>query len=80
MAAPPSAIRGFSVELVKRHLQYSLEWKGDYVGVFELRQHLSNYFKGLPDFKDTRIRLVTEKDPVVISQILDLIAERWKEF
>ena len=57
-----------------------LMWKGDYVGVFELRQHLSNYFKGLPDFKDTRIRLVTEKDPAVIMQILDEIGERWKEF
>ena len=68
------------VELVKRHLQYSLEWKGDYVGVFELRQHLSNYFKGLPDFKDYRIRLVTEKDPAVIMQTLDEIAERWKDF
>lgn len=68
------------VELIKRHLQYSLDWKGDYVGVFELRQHLSNYFKGLPDFKDFRIRLVTEKDPAAIMQTLDEIAVRWKEF
>jgi len=68
------------VELIKRHLKYSLDWKGDYVGVFELRQHLSNYFKGLPDFKDFRIRLVTEKDPAAIMQTLDEIAVRWKEF
>ena len=50
------------------------------MGVFELRQHLSNYFKGLPDFKDFRIRLVTEKDPAAIMQTLDEIAVRWKEF
>jgi len=68
------------VELVKRHLQYSLDWKGDYVGVFELRQHLSNYFKNLPNFKDTRIRLVTEKNPTEIVKILDEIAEQWADY
>lgn len=68
------------VELVKRHLQYSLDWKGDYVGVFELRQHLSNYFKNLPNFKDTRIRLVTEKNPAEIVKILDEIAEQWADY
>lgn len=65
------------VELIKRHLQYSLDWKGDVVGVFEMRAHLSNYFKGLPNFKETRSRLVTEKDPQVILSILDEIAQRW---
>lgn len=68
------------VEVAKRHLTYSLEWKGDYVGVFELRQHLSNYFKGLPNFKDTRIRLVTEKDPQEIVKILDEIAATWSNY
>ncbi len=68
------------VELVKRHLQYSLDWKGDYVGVFEIRQHLSNYFKSLPNFKDTRIRLVTEKNPAEIVKILDEIAEQWADY
>jgi tRNA-dihydrouridine synthase B len=65
------------VELVRRHLQYSLDWKGEHTGIFELRQHLSNYFKGLPDFKETRTRLVTEKDPEVLLKILDEIEERW---
>lgn len=68
------------VELIKRHLQYSLDWKGDYVGIFELRQHLSTYFKGLPDFKDYRIKLVTANEPSVILQTLDEIAERWAEY
>lgn len=68
------------VELIKRHLQYSLDWKGDHVGVFELRQHLSNYFKGLPDFKDYRIRLVTSNNPSEILQTLDEIAVRWAEY
>ena len=65
------------VELAKRHLQYSLEWKGDKTGVFEMRQHFSNYFKGLKDFKKTRMRLVTETNLEVIVDILDEIAEKW---
>ncbi len=65
------------VELAKRHLQYSLEWKGDITGVFEMRQHFSNYFKGLRDFKKTRIRLVTETDPEILVQILNEIAVNW---
>ena len=44
-----------------------------------MRRHLSCYFKGLPEFKDTRIRLVTEKDPEELVRILDYIADRWGE-
>lgn len=65
------------VELAKRHLNYSLEWKGDKTGVFEMRQHFSNYFKGLRDFKSTRIRLVTETNPDALVKILDEIDDKW---
>lgn len=65
------------VALAKKHLQYSLEWKGDVTGVFEMRQHFSNYFKGLRDFKKTRIRLVTETDPEELVKILDEINIKW---
>ena len=44
---------------------------------FQLRRHLSCYFKGLPDFKETRMRMVTENDPAEVMNILDYIAERW---
>ena len=65
------------VELARRHLTLSLERKGDVTGVLEMRRHLSCYFKGLPDFKDTRIRLVTEKDPAELYRLLDLVLEKW---
>ncbi len=65
------------VEIAKRHLLKSVEVKGDKVGVLEMRRHLSSYFKGLPDFKATRLRLVTENDPAELSRILDFVAERW---
>ncbi|MCK9208279.1 MAG: tRNA dihydrouridine synthase DusB, partial [Salinivirgaceae bacterium] len=66
--------------LAKRHLSYSLDWKGGITGVFEMRQHFSNYFKSLPDFKTTRVRLITENNPENILAILDEIAERWKDY
>ena len=65
------------VVLAKRHLAKSLEVKGDRVGVLEMRRHLNCYFKGLPDFKSTRLRLVTENDPQELFNILDFIAEKW---
>ena len=65
------------VALAKRHFQLSLDLKGEVRGVFEMRRHLSCYFKGLPDFKETRIRLVTSTDIPEIFATLDYIAEKW---
>ena len=65
------------VVLAKRHLAKSLEIKGDRVGVLEMRRHLSCYFKGLPDFKETRLKLVTLNDPAELFATLDSISERW---
>ena len=67
------------VNLAKRHLAKSLEIKGDRVGILEMRRHLSCYFKGLPDFKETRLKLVTINDPQELFTTLDYIAERWGE-
>ena len=50
------------VALAKRHLALSLDLKGEPRGIFEMRRHLSCYFKGLPDFKETRMRMVTTLD------------------
>lgn len=68
------------VAIAKEHLIKSLEIKGDRVGILEMRRHLTNYFKGLPDFKQTRLKLVTSFDVDEINSTLDYIAERWGEF
>ena len=65
------------VELAKRHLAKSLALKGERVGVLEMRRHLSCYFKGLPDFKETRLKLVTLNEPEELYRTLDYISERW---
>lgn len=68
------------VAIAKEHLQKSLEIKGDRVGILEMRRHMSNYFKGLPDFKSTRLKLVTLYDVDEINATLDYIAERWGDY
>ena len=47
------------VEAARRHLQMSIDWKGEVLGVFETRRHYTNYFKGIPDFKPHRMKMVT---------------------
>jgi tRNA-dihydrouridine synthase B len=71
-AAPDIAER---VRVTKKHLEFSIRWKGEKVGVFEMRRHYTNYFKGLPDFKPYRTRLVETINPVELFTILDEIAE-----
>ena len=65
------------VAIARRHLALSLAEKGEPRGIFEMRRHLSCYFKGLPEFKDTRIRMVTTLDADELYRILDYIEERW---
>ena len=65
------------VELARRHLALSLKYKGEPRGIYEMRRHLSCYFKGLPDFKETRMRMVTTLDVAELYDILDTIETRY---
>jgi len=47
------------VEAVRNHLKWSMDWKGERLGIVEMRRHYTNYFKGLPHFKEERMALVT---------------------
>ncbi len=55
---PPPTIQE-RVEVARRHLEMSIDWKGEKLGVFETRRHYTNYFKGIPHFKDYRMKMVT---------------------
>ena len=46
-------------EMARRHLQMAIDWKGETLGVFETRRHYTNYFKGIPHFKEHRMKMVT---------------------
>lgn len=65
------------VELARLHLQKSIEFKGIPRGLFEMRRHFANYFKGLPGFKDIRLKLLTTLDTDEINQLLDSITQKY---
>ena len=65
------------IRLARIHFQKSLEWKGEPRGIFEMRRHMIHYFKGLPDFRETRLRLVTSTDVKEIEGILDYIEQKY---
>jgi tRNA-dihydrouridine synthase B len=62
------------------HFEKSIQYKGERVGVLEMRRHFSNYFKGLPHFKETRLRLLTAMDIGLIYKILEEISTRYTGF
>jgi tRNA-dihydrouridine synthase B len=68
------------VDIASRHFRKSLEYKNFPVGILEMRRHFSNYFKGLPHFKETRLRLLTSLDENEIFDILESIREKYKGF
>lgn len=61
------------VDVVRKHLEMSLEWKGEHEGIVEMRRHYANYFKGIRDFKPLRMKLVTTMETQEIFDTLDEI-------
>lgn len=68
------------VRLCIRHLKHSIAWKGEKLGIFETRRHYTNYFRGIPHFKDHRIKLVSSENPSEIIEILESIKDKFSEF
>jgi tRNA-dihydrouridine synthase B len=65
------------VDVCKTHLDKSIEWKGRRTGIFEMRRHYSNYFKGLDHFKEYRMALVSTEDVQEIYDLLQTITEKY---
>jgi nifR3 family TIM-barrel protein len=66
------------VDVVKQHLDFSLKWKGERVGIVEMRRHYGNYFKGIRDFKPIRRKLVTVDDKEELYSVLNGIAKQFE--
>ena len=58
-------------EMARRHLEMAIEWKGERLGVVETRRHYTNYFKGIPHFKEFRLKMVTSDDPEDVFSTFD---------
>ncbi len=67
-------------KLALLHLDKSIEFKEGKRAIFEMRRHLSNYFKGLPHFRDTRLKLLTSLEPEEIREIINEIGLRWGSY
>ncbi len=59
------------VQAARQHLQHSIEWKGEKLGVVEMRRHYANYFRGFPNIKPYRAQLVTLHEPAALFAVLD---------
>ena len=65
--------------MAKRHLEMAVKWKGEVLGVLETRRHYGNYFKGVANFKETKSRILNEKDPFKIFHELDEIIHTFSQ-
>ena len=61
------------VKVCRTHLDASIEWKGDVLGIIEMRRHYTNYFKGIPHFKEYRMQLVTLNSYLEVQAVLNEI-------
>ena len=74
LAKPTIAER---VEMARRHLQMAIDWKGPILGVFETRRHYTNYFKGIPHFKEYRMKMVTSDDAKDVFAAFDEVEQKF---
>lgn len=76
---PPPSVEQ-RIEVCRKHLRRSYEWKGPVVGILEMRRHYANYLKGLPNIKEYRNRLVVLKSIEEIEEVLDEVARHYAGF
>jgi len=76
----PSPTVAERVEMAKVHLAKSIEWKQEYGGVMTMRRHFVHYFKGIPNFKDTRLKLLTTVPAKDVYAVLDEIKKQFGLF
>jgi nifR3 family TIM-barrel protein len=77
LLAPPTIAD--RVTICKQHLDFSMKWKSNHAGIVEMRRHYTNYFKGLPNFKDYRLKLVTTYSYDEVIAILDKVQSNYSE-
>jgi len=76
---PPPTVQE-RVRVAKRHLLHSVEWKGEKLGIFEMRRHYTNYFRNLPDAKEFRTQLVSSEILPELLETLHRIETKYMDF
>jgi len=65
------------VQTARRHLDMAIDWNGEHAGLFETRRHYTNYFKGIPHFKEYRLRMVTAESKEKVFEVFDEVLEKF---
>jgi nifR3 family TIM-barrel protein len=65
------------VTMAKRHLEMAISWNGDRAGLFETRRHYTNYFKGIPHFKEYRLKMVTSDSKEEVFRVFDEVLDKY---
>ena len=76
--APPSIVE--RVDAARRHLEMAIDWKGEVLGVLETSRHYTNYFKGIPHFKEYRTRMVTSNASADVFAELADVEANWGDY
>ncbi len=76
----PSPTMEQRVNVARRHLQMAIDWKGEKLGVFETRRHYTNYFKGIPHFKEYRMKMVTSDAAEDVFAAFDEVLEKFGDY
>lgn len=76
--APPTMEE--RVTIARRHLEMAIAWKGERLGIVETRRHYTNYFKGIPHFKEFRLKMVTTDEPSGVFAIFDEVIEKFRDY
>ncbi|CAM4106125.1 tRNA dihydrouridine synthase DusB [Gillisia limnaea] len=76
--APPTLEE--RVQAARKHLQMAIDWKGEKLGVFETRRHYTNYFKGIPHFKEFRTKMVTSDHSIDVFAAFDEVEREFSGF
>ncbi len=74
---PPPTVEE-RVSAARKHLEFSIRWKGAKLGILEMRRHWANYLKGLPNVKEYRMRLVTTESFSAIEEALEELVNRFE--
>ncbi|WP_339707780.1 tRNA dihydrouridine synthase DusB [Algoriphagus aquimarinus] len=63
------------IAVAKKHLDFSVEWKGPKLGILEMRRHYTNYFRGMPNFKQYRAEMVTAETYEHVCEVLEKVSD-----
>jgi len=76
--APPTMAE--RIDAARRHLQMAIDWKGERLGIVETRRHYTNYFKGIPHFKEYRLKMVTTDDADTVFAVFNEVLKKFGDY